>query len=93
VELVERCVLALTNEGDFVYDPYAGVGTTLIAGIKHKRKVIGSEKEKEYIEITKNRISSYFNGELKLRPLGKPIFDPSKKVVKSNTLGRYANNE
>ncbi|MCK4729782.1 MAG: site-specific DNA-methyltransferase [Candidatus Aenigmarchaeota archaeon] len=79
VELVERCVLALTNESDYIYDPYAGVGSALIAGLKHNRKVIGSEKEEEYVEITKDRIKSFLNGNLKLRPLGKPIYDPSKK--------------
>src|SRR5437762_4382968 len=39
VELVERCVLALTNEGDWVLDPYSGVGSSLIAGLKHNRRV------------------------------------------------------
>ena len=34
VELIERCVLALTNEGDWVLDPYSGVGSAIIAGIK-----------------------------------------------------------
>ena len=33
IELVERCVLALTNENDWVLDPYCGVGSALIAGL------------------------------------------------------------
>lgn len=79
VELVERCVLALTNENDWVFDPYAGVGSTLIAAIKHNRRAMGSEKEADYISITHNRIDSHFNGTLRLRPLGKPVYIPTQK--------------
>lgn len=76
IELVERCVLALTNEGDTIYDPYAGAGSSLIAGIKHNRRVIGSEKNPEYCQITHQRIQTYFQGNLPIRPLGKPIHIP-----------------
>lgn len=31
IELIERCVLALTNENDWVLDPFGGVGSSLIA--------------------------------------------------------------
>jgi len=41
IELVERCVLALTNENDWVFDPYMGVGSTLIAAVKHNRRAMG----------------------------------------------------
>lgn len=77
VELVERCVLALTNEGDWVLDPYAGVGSTLIASVKHNRRVVGSEKEPQYIEIAHNRINAYFDGTLKTRPMGKAVHKPT----------------
>jgi len=79
IELVERCVLALTNENDFVLDPYSGVGSSLIAGIKNNRRVIGVEKEPEYIKITKQRISDFYSGKLKVRPLGKPVYKPTGK--------------
>ena len=78
VELVERCVLALTNERDVVFDPYVGVGSSLIAAIKHNRRAIGSEKESEYIDIACQRISSYFKGTLKLRPLGQSVYEPKQ---------------
>lgn len=77
IELVERCVLALTEKGDWIFDPYAGVGSTLIGGIKNSRKVVGVDKEKEYVEAAKNRIISYYDGSLKIRPLGKPVFQPT----------------
>lgn len=74
IELVERCVLALTNEDDWVLDPYCGVGSALIAGLKHKRRVIGCDKEPEYIKIAKERITDFFDGTLRIRPLGKPVY-------------------
>ena len=77
VELVERCVLALTQEGDSVFDPYAGVGSSMIAAMMHGRHAIASEKEERYVAIARQRITAYFNGILRLRPLGKPIHTPS----------------
>jgi len=77
IELVERCVLALTHEGDWVFDPYAGVGSALIAAIKHQRRALGSEKEADYAAIAQQRIEAYFEGTLKIRPLGKPVHEPT----------------
>jgi adenine-specific DNA-methyltransferase len=84
IELVERCILALTNEGDIILDPFCGVGTTLIAGLKNTRNVIGVDKELEYIKIAEQRIAQFFNGDLKLRPLGKKVHQPTgrEKVSK-----------
>jgi DNA modification methylase len=79
VELVERCVLALTNERDWVFDPYAGVGTSLLAAAMHDRRAAGSEKEAEYVDIARERLQAYFNGTLKVRRLGKPIHQPTGK--------------
>lgn len=79
IELVERCILALTNEGDWVFDPYAGVGTSLIASVMHNRRAMGCEKEIQYVEIARERLLSYFNGTLPYRPLGKPVYQPTGK--------------
>lgn len=77
IELVERCVLAFTNENDWVLDPFAGVGSALIGAVMHNRRAIGSEKEPEYVEIARQRLTAYFNGTLKTRPIGKPIHQPT----------------
>lgn len=77
VELVERCVLALTDPGDLVFDPYAGVGSALIAAIRHARRALGAEQNKEYVEIAHDRIEAQINGTLRVRPLGKPVFKPT----------------
>lgn len=77
IELVERCVLALTNEGDQVFDPYMGVGSSLIAAVMHNRRAIGCEKEAEYAAIARQRLVDYFDGTLRHRPLGRPVHQPS----------------
>ncbi|TAH52199.1 MAG: site-specific DNA-methyltransferase [Chloroflexota bacterium] len=79
VELAERCVLALTNEGDWVLDPYAGVGSSMIAAQMYNRRAMGSEKESQYVEIARERIHSLWNGTLTTRPIGKPVFVPTGK--------------
>lgn len=81
VELVERCILALTNKNDWILDPYAGVGSTMIAAIKNKRNSIGIEKYQKYIRVGKNRIKLIKKGQLQLRPLGKPIFVPNENMA------------
>ncbi|MGI6691687.1 MAG: site-specific DNA-methyltransferase [Clostridiales bacterium] len=77
VELVERCVLALTNEGDIVYDPYAGVASSLIGAVKHNRRAYGVDRVPEYVDIGIERIQLLLNGELKTRPMGKPVYQPA----------------
>jgi len=77
VELVERLVLALTDEGDWVLDPFIGVGTTAIAALMHGRKAIGAEVVPEYVEVAKERIRLAERGELRIRPMDRPIYDPS----------------
>ncbi|HAJ38713.1 MAG TPA: site-specific DNA-methyltransferase [Chloroflexi bacterium] len=77
IELVERCVLALSNEGDWVFDPYMGVGSSLIAAVMHSRRAIGCEKEEEYAAIARQRLAEHFNGTLRRRPLGRPVHQPT----------------
>jgi site-specific DNA-methyltransferase (adenine-specific)/adenine-specific DNA-methyltransferase len=79
VELVERCVLALTNENDWVLDPYGGVASSAIAALKHNRRAIAVEKELDYINIARQRIANFLNGNLKIRPLGKEVHKPTGK--------------
>ncbi|MBS1790569.1 MAG: site-specific DNA-methyltransferase [Acidobacteria bacterium] len=79
IELVERCVLALTNEGDWVLDPFSGVGSALLAALKNQRRAIGCEKETQYIELAHERINSLYSGNLPYRQLGRPVHQPSGK--------------
>lgn len=76
IELVERLVLALTNSGDIVFDPFVGVGSALIAAILHDRRGVGVDNERLYTDIAYQRIVDTLKGKLKRRPLGKPIYQP-----------------
>nr|WP_276977725.1 site-specific DNA-methyltransferase [Ferrimicrobium acidiphilum] len=77
IELVERCVLALTNPGDYVLDPYGGVGSAAIAALKNGRRAISVDKEPRYVEIARQRIRDLERGELTTRKLGTPVYQPS----------------
>lgn len=79
VGLVERLVLSLTNEGGSVLDPYLGVGSTAIAAIKNGRHAFGCDVVQEYVDIAERRVESYRNGELRVRPMNKPIYEPPFK--------------
>ena len=78
VELVERLVLALTDEGDAVLDPYAGVGSAVVAAIKHGRIGYGYDIVDEYVALAWERIHQFRAGILRTRPMGKPVYDPAK---------------
>ena len=77
VELVERLVLSLTDEGHAVFDPYMGVGTSVVAALKHQRRGYGCDTVKKYVDIAKRRVNELRLGVLRTRPMGKPIFDPN----------------
>jgi site-specific DNA-methyltransferase (adenine-specific) len=55
LELLKRIVLASTNKGDIVLDPFAGSSTTGIAAISNGRKFVGVDLEKDYLELSKKR--------------------------------------
>ena len=79
VGLVERLVLALTNKGECVLDPYLGVGSSAIAALKHDRNAYGCDLDQHYIEITWERIHQFRAGTLRTRPMNKPVYDPNAK--------------
>ena len=54
--LVEKILINFSNEGDMVYDPFAGSGTTGVVAKKLNRKFIGSEILKEYTDLARKRI-------------------------------------
>jgi len=76
VELIERLVLSMSNETDWVLDPFVGTGTSIIAAIRHDRRGAGAEIEPKYIGIARERIQAAFDGTLKVRPMNKPKYEP-----------------
>lgn len=77
VELVERLVLSLTSPGDSVFDPYMGVGSTVVAALKHGRLGYGCDVLEEYVDIAWSRVHQLRAGTLKVRPMGRPVYDPT----------------
>lgn len=78
VELVERLVLSLTEPGDAVLDPYMGVGSSVIAAIKHERHGYGCDIVEQYVEVAWQRVRKLRAGTLETRPMDRPVYDPSK---------------
>jgi site-specific DNA-methyltransferase (adenine-specific)/modification methylase len=55
-ELVSTILDNFTNEGDIIYDPFMGTGSTAVVCKKLKRKYIGSEISKEYMKVINDRL-------------------------------------
>lgn len=81
VELIERLVLALTNRGDLIVDPYGGVGTTACAAVLNKRRVAISDTVRDYLEIARERIELAVLGKLQIRPKDRPVYKPDPRTA------------
>lgn len=57
VELMKFYISNSSNEGDLVFDPFAGTGSTLVAAKELNRKYLGCEKDEKYYQIIKQRIN------------------------------------
>ncbi|EYE88620.1 hypothetical protein Q428_07100 [Fervidicella metallireducens AeB] len=55
-QLLFRCIMASTDEGDMILDPFCGSGTTGVVAVENKRNFIGIDIEEVYLELTKKRI-------------------------------------
>jgi len=76
VELIERLVLSMTNKEDWVFDPFLGTGTSIIAAIRHGRRGAGAETVPKYVQLARERIQKEAEGSLRTRPMGKAVYDP-----------------
>lgn len=81
VALIERLVLSITKRGDLVVDPFLGVGTVSVAALLHGRRSAGADVEEKYLKIARQRIEAVARGNLKTRPMNKPIYDPTHVEV------------
>ncbi len=55
-KLIAKLILASSNEGDMVFDPFLGSGTTAVTAKKLKRRFLGIEREKEYVALALKRL-------------------------------------
>ena len=89
VELVERLVLSLTDVGDLVIDPYMGAGTSAIAAIRHGRRTAGADTAIEYLNIAEQRLQLEAAGQLRTRPMNRPVYQPDNGDGIRNGNHRY----
>ena len=60
--LIERMILASSNKGDLVLDPFVGSGTTARVCQQLGRNFIGFDNNEDYIQMAKNRLKQPFEG-------------------------------
>lgn len=66
LKLLERVIRVSTNPGDLILDPFCGSSSTGVAANMYNRKYIGIDLSEEYLYLSKMRIQSLNQGQLKL---------------------------
>jgi site-specific DNA-methyltransferase (adenine-specific) len=56
VALLDRIILASTNEGDLIMDPFSGSSTTGVAAVRLKRRFVGIEVELDFLGLSVKRL-------------------------------------
>ncbi|GAA0193936.1 DNA modification methylase [Brevundimonas nasdae] len=77
IELAERCVLALSEPGDLVLDPFVGTGAAVLAAVKQNRRAVGIDRDPAFVKLARARLKQLAAGNLPVRPLGRPVSAPS----------------
>jgi DNA modification methylase len=62
IELIEKFVLATSDAGDLVLDPFAGTATTGAAAVRHGRRFLGIELNPTYAKIARDRLDAESKG-------------------------------
>jgi adenine-specific DNA-methyltransferase len=81
VGLIERLVLALTNRGNVVFDPFSGVASAGVASAIHGRRFWGCELNSVYAKIGAERIQDALEGKSVYRPHDKPVYDHTQSKL------------
>ena len=56
VALLKRILLASTRENDLVFDPFSGSATTGVAAMELRRRFVGCELERDYVDLAAKRL-------------------------------------
>jgi len=75
VGLVERLILALSNRGDHIFDPFMGAGSAGVAALLHNRRFWGCEIDPEYARLSKQRLDAVLTGSARFRSHARPLYD------------------
>lgn len=63
-KLIAKLILASSNEGDFVFDPFVGSGTSCVVAKKLKRKYLGIDVDEDYACISQKRLDAVEGGSI-----------------------------
>ncbi len=75
LRLVRRALVACTREGDLVFDPFCGSGTTAVAAKGLNRSFVGAELEEEYAELADRRVAATERGGVLRGIVDRPVFE------------------
>ena len=81
VGLIERFVLSLTNPGDLVFDPFAGVASAGVAAALHQRRFWGCELMPSYAKTGVERLQETLEGSAKYRPHDRALYDHTQSKL------------
>lgn len=93
VGLIERLVLALTNPGDLVFDPFAGVASAGVAAAIHGRRFWGCELDLSYARKGLQRVREALDGKAIYRPHDKPLYDHTQSTLSKAPAGYRGSND
>lgn len=79
--LLERIILASSNEGDMVLDPFCGCGTTIAAAQKLNRRWIGIDITHLAITLIKHRLWDAFGNKAAYEVIGEPVSLPDAEAL------------
>jgi len=79
-KLMAKLILASSNKGDVVFDPFVGSGTSGIASIIENRRFIGAELSPEYHALAKERMEAAITGDIRYRE-DIPVIEPDLKMA------------
>jgi len=77
VALAQRFVRALTAENGLVFDPFMGAGSAGVAALLERRRFLGGELQRSYVDIAVERLQAAIDGSIRVRPMDMPIYVPT----------------
>lgn len=89
VVIPQRLIKALTAPEGLVLDPFMGSGSTGVAALVEGRRFAGAEIQKEYYDITVNRLKDAADGKVKIRE-DKPVAKPNENAAVAKLPEEFA---
>lgn len=91
IALAQRLVRALAPKDGIVFDPYAGVATTMCAAVIEGRRSVGIEREKTYHKIGLNRVEAALRGDLQFRDISEVKSEPKPNTSITTRAATHGN--